>query len=113
VGSKGSTAREGLSLQKEKVRLYLIAREMDVDSKDLVDLCKSQGWDVKNQLSSIEPEQRDILVQLIKSGGKKAAAPAAPAAPPRPTIPAPPRAVRPLVAPKAPKPEPVPPWNWK
>ncbi|RLS84306.1 MAG: translation initiation factor IF-2 [Planctomycetota bacterium] len=97
-------------MQKEKVRLYLIAREIDVDSKDLVDLCKSQGWDVKNQLSSIEPEQRDILVQMIKAGGSRAAA-APPAAPVRPAIPTPPRPVRPLITPKPaapPKAEPEP-----
>ncbi len=89
-------------MQKEKVRLYLIARELDVDSKDLVDLCKSQGWDVKNQLSSIEPEQRDVLVLMVKKGGPKPAQASAPAAaPPRP--PAVPRAVRPLAPIRAPQ----------
>ncbi|MFM7541350.1 MAG: translation initiation factor IF-2 [Planctomycetota bacterium] len=72
-------------MQKEKVRLYLLAKELEIDCKELIDLCKGQGWDVKNQLSSIEPEQRDQLVQIIKRGGSKPAAAPAPAPePPRP-----------------------------
>lgn len=113
-------------MQKEKVRLYLLAKELELDCKELIDLCKGQGWDVKNQLSSIEPEQRDQLVQIIKRGGNKAPAPPAPVAdaPPRPapgaSIPLrppvlsrPPRPVapppRPQASPKAPAaPEPQP-----
>ena len=98
-------------MQKEKVRLYLLAKELEVDCKDLIDLCKGQGWDVKNQLSSIEPEQRDQLVQMVKKGGgRPAPAPSAdqnrgPAIPSAPTPLRPPALARPV--PPRPIPQPV------
>jgi translation initiation factor IF-2 len=71
----------GISLEeqrllKERVRVYALARELDVESKDLLDLCKQAGFDVKNQLSNLEPEQVATLKDLIKRGPKSA--PAAP-----------------------------------
>ena len=33
-----------------------------MESKDLLDMCKQHGIDVKNQLSSVEPEMRDEIV---------------------------------------------------
>lgn len=74
-------------MQKEKVRLYLLAKELNVDCKDLVDLCHRQGIDVKNQLSSIEPAQRDIIAGIISKGGLKAPVgkPAAMVPPPAPS----------------------------
>jgi translation initiation factor IF-2 len=56
------------SLQKEKVRVYVLARELDMESKDLLDLCRRAGMDVKNQLSSLDPEQKDQIVLLVKKG---------------------------------------------
>jgi translation initiation factor IF-2 len=55
-----------------------LARELDLESKSLLDLCRQHGIDVKNQLSNIEPEQRDQIVALVKrgSGGAAASAPA-------------------------------------
>jgi translation initiation factor IF-2 len=70
-------------LQKEKVRVYLLARELNVDTKELLDLCRQAGFDVKNQLSSLEPDQRDMVEQLIKKGGSVALA-SAPA--PKPVV---------------------------
>jgi translation initiation factor IF-2 len=67
-------------LQKEKVRVYVLARELGLDTKDLLDLCRQAGFDVKNQLSSLDPEQRDAVEQLVKHGGGVAVA-----APPTPT----------------------------
>jgi translation initiation factor IF-2 len=69
-------------LQKEKVRIYALARELDMESKDLLDLCRQNGIDVRNQLSSVEPEQRDQIVALVKRGGgvATAAPPKGPAA---------------------------------
>jgi translation initiation factor IF-2 len=55
-------------LVKEKVRVYQLARELNVDTKILLDLCKQAGFDVKNQLSNLEPEQRDSLEQMVKRG---------------------------------------------
>jgi translation initiation factor IF-2 len=70
-------------LQKERVRVYALARELDVESKDLLDLCKQAGFEVKNQLSNLEPEQVVMLKDLIKRGSKTA-----PAAPSKPVTPA-------------------------
>src|ERR1700738_338493 len=63
-------------LQKERVRVYALARELDVESKDLLDLCKQAGFDVKNQLSNLESEQVVALKELTTRGSKTA--PAAP-----------------------------------
>ncbi len=70
-------------MQREKVRVYSLARELNVESKDLLDLCHQAGIDVKNQLSSLDPEQRDLVEQMLKrggaGGGTAVAAPPAPA----------------------------------
>ena len=97
-------------MQREKVRVYALARELKIDSKDLLDLCKQAGFDVKNQLSSLEPEQRDQLEVMIKKGVHQT--PAAPAPAPKTVIPAmrpEGKAVPTLRAPKPPvKPSPTP-----
>src|ERR1700730_17893879 len=67
-------------LQREKVRIYALARELNIDSKDLVDLCKQAGIDVKNQLSSLDPEQRDAVELLVRRGGAAVAVAAPPKA---------------------------------
>ncbi len=64
-------------LQKEKVRVYALARDLNVESKDLLDLCKQAGMDVRNQLSSLDPEQVVLIEELVKRGAKTQAAPAA------------------------------------
>ncbi len=58
----------------EKIRIYVLARELGMESKDLVALCRQLGIDVKSQLSSIEPEERDRIVQSLqkKSGPESA-----------------------------------------
>src|SRR5205807_5050159 len=73
-------------LHKEKVRVYILARELDIDTKDLLELCKKAGYDVKNQLSSLDPDQQEVLEKIVKQG-PKTAAPAQPA-PARPVMPA-------------------------
>ncbi len=65
---------------QEKIRVYALARELNVESKDLLDLCRQAGIDVKNQLSSLDPHQRDQVEQLVKQGGGVAVA-----APPKAT----------------------------
>jgi translation initiation factor IF-2 len=78
-----------LRLQKEKVRVYALARELNIESKDLLDLCRQAGFDVKNQLSSLDPDQRDLVEQIVRRGGGVALAPppktAAPVIPTMPT----------------------------
>ncbi len=73
-------------MTKEKIRVYILARELNIDSKDLLALAQQAGFDVKNQLSSLEPEQRTVLEELIKKGAKSSAAPAKPAPAPLPGV---------------------------
>ncbi len=70
---------------QEKTRVYALARELNVESKDLLDLCRQAGIDVKNQLSSLDPDQRDtVLVLLKKSASGGTAVATSTAAPPKP-----------------------------
>jgi translation initiation factor IF-2 len=71
-------------LLKEKVRVYVLARELNIDSKDLLDLCRAAGIEVKNQLSSLEPEQTEQITKLVQKKGT-GSAPVAPPPPP-PTL---------------------------
>jgi translation initiation factor IF-2 len=102
-------------LQREKVRIYALAKELNVESKDLLDLCRQAGFDVKNQLSSLDPEQRDAVeVMIRKGGGVAVAAPPKPAISSIPTIPTPvpvlpSRTVRREAEPVKPAPAPAPP----
>ncbi len=66
-------AVEELHLQKDKIRVYVLARELNIETKELLELCKKAGLDVKNQLSSIDPEHKDMIVQLVKKGAHKPA----------------------------------------
>ncbi len=64
--------------QKEKMRVYALARELDVDSKDLLHYCKELGYNVKNQLSVLDQDQVDKLKERATQGPKgPAASPAA------------------------------------
>ncbi len=55
-------------MQKDKVRVYILARELDIESKDLLELCRQAGIDVKNQLSSLDPDQREAVEKLARRG---------------------------------------------
>jgi translation initiation factor IF-2 len=74
-------------LQKEKVRVFELARELDMESKDLMVLCRQNGIELKNQLSTVGPELRDQIVELVKRGpATPAAQQRGPAAPVIPTV---------------------------
>ncbi len=62
------STRGRFRLQNEKVRIYHLAHELDMESKALLDLCRKHGLDVKNQLSTLTPEQRDAIVALVRKG---------------------------------------------
>jgi translation initiation factor IF-2 len=50
-----------------KIRLFALAKELDIDSKDLIQLCNDAGLDVKaSPLASITPDERDRLVEHLK-----------------------------------------------
>jgi translation initiation factor IF-2 len=101
-------------LPQDKVRVYVLARELNLESKDLLDLCQQANIDVKNQLSSLDPEQRDLLVEMVRKGGSVKSAPSSPVKPPvvapPPPVQSPMRNLdrRPAV-PKPHEPPPVPP----
>src|SRR5262245_44036202 len=84
--SEVRVAEESRLQQKEKKRVYALARELDVDLKDILQYCKDLGYDVKNQLSSLDPDQCDTLVERVKRGNKPSGAVAAAPAAPRPVI---------------------------
>src|SRR5262249_10654341 len=70
---------EELRLQKEKCRVFELARELNKSSKELLDLCHEAGIDVKNQLSGLDRAQIEQIEQLVRRGGGGVAV----AAPPR------------------------------
>ena len=86
-------------MSKEKVRVYILAREFNMESKDLLELCRQAGIDVKNQLSSLDSDQREAVENLVrrKAGGGGSTATAVLDAPPKsapatPTVSVPPAA---------------------
>jgi len=63
-----------------KPRIFELAKELGMSSKDLLGLFGRLGLEAKNQLSVVEPKVADLLRAQLK--GAKAAAKAAPAAAP-------------------------------
>ncbi|HEV3118317.1 MAG TPA: translation initiation factor IF-2 N-terminal domain-containing protein, partial [Gemmataceae bacterium] len=80
---------------QDKIRIYALARELNVETKDLIDTCRQAGIDVKNQLSSLDPDQRDMVVKMLKGGGGTATATAV-ATPPRSAAPVIPQVMTPV-----------------
>jgi translation initiation factor IF-2 len=73
------------------VRIYALAKDLKVDSKELVDICTKAGVPGKGSaLASLTEEEVEKVQQFLKGGGTAKAKPvkAAPAAPQRPTEPA-------------------------
>ena len=69
----------------KKVRVFELAKDLDLASKDLVAIAQELGYaGIKNQLNTLEPEQVDALKDRVKKGPKGSAL----AAPARPVIPA-------------------------
>ena len=55
-------------MAQEKVRVYALAKMLNMESKALLDICQELGYDVKNQLSGLDPDQRDAIEQRVKRG---------------------------------------------
>ncbi|HTD32015.1 MAG TPA: translation initiation factor IF-2 N-terminal domain-containing protein, partial [Candidatus Elarobacter sp.] len=70
-----------------KPRIFELAKELGMSSKDLLGLFGRLGLEAKNQLSVVEPKVADLLRAQLK--GAKAAPKAAPAAKPAASTPAP------------------------
>ncbi|MDE2571854.1 MAG: translation initiation factor IF-2 N-terminal domain-containing protein, partial [bacterium] len=87
-----------------KLRIFELAKELQISSKDLMALFGKLGIDVKNHMSVVDDHIADLVrgVLLGKANLAAPAAPkaAAPAAPPRPVAQAP--APPPAAAPKKP-----------
>ena len=72
-----------------KVRIFELAKELGLSSKDLIGLFAKLGFEAKNQLSVVEPPIADLVRGVLLGGAKGAAksggtAVAAPPAPPAP-----------------------------
>jgi translation initiation factor IF-2 len=104
-----------------KVRIFELAKELNMSSKDLIALFGRLGLEAKNQLSVVEPKVADLLRAQLKSAAKpaakaapvakaaaKAAAPAAAVADAPVAVAEPPAAPPPAPVAARPEPEPVP-----
>jgi translation initiation factor IF-2 len=62
-----------LQQTKEKIRVYLLAKNLDIESKVILDHARDLGYDVKNQLSNLEPDQAEKIKDRILKGTKPTA----------------------------------------
>jgi translation initiation factor IF-2 len=56
-----------------KIKIFELAKELDVNNKDLVAVAKDLGLDVKSHLSSIDEEDAKKIKASMKKSGKKEA----------------------------------------
>ena len=52
----------------DKIKIYELAKKIDIASKDLVNKAKELGMEVSSHLSSISLEQAEKLEKSLKSG---------------------------------------------
>ena len=53
-----------------KIRIFALAKELNIDSKELIEACAKIGVVLKNSaLASISPEERDKVVEYLESNG--------------------------------------------
>jgi translation initiation factor IF-2 len=84
--SQTKETKEPKDAKGGKPRVYVLANELDLDTKTVLEFCKELGYgSIKNQLSALEPEQAEAVRERARKGGPRAAA--APAAPARPVVP--------------------------
>ncbi|AMV30120.1 hypothetical protein VT84_37350 [Gemmata sp. SH-PL17] len=89
-----TTSKDTKDAKEKKVRVFTLAKELNVESKLLLDYCKELGYaDITNQLSGLLPEQADALKERTKKGPK-----AGPGHPPAPAPGVPPKNVIPSIA---------------
>lgn len=86
-----TTSKDTKDTKEKKVRVFTLAKELNVESKLLLDYCKELGFaEITNQLSGLIPEQAESLKERSKKGPKPGAghAPApAPGATPKNIVP--------------------------
>jgi translation initiation factor IF-2 len=88
-------------LAQEKIRIYQLAAQLNVQTKDLLELCQRHGIDVRNQLSTLDPDLRDKVIELVKRGGS-APTSSQPKPPPPAKLPTEPRKITNLEPRRAP-----------
>ncbi|MBX3444207.1 MAG: translation initiation factor IF-2 [Planctomyces sp.] len=68
-----------------KIRIFALAKELGLDSKELIQHCNDAGLNVKSSpLASISPEERDMVLGLMK--GRQQPGGSAPEKPPEPLV---------------------------
>ena len=50
----------------EAIRVYRLAKDLDIDKRRLLEICRSLGIDVKNQLSKVTAEQCDAIKAYLE-----------------------------------------------
>jgi hypothetical protein len=53
----------------EKKRVYALARELGVESSDVIEACRRLGLEVKNQMTGLRQEECDAVVQQVRRVG--------------------------------------------
>ena len=92
------------------VRIYALAKELKLDSKELVDICTKAGFPGKGSaLASLTDEEAEKVKQFMKGGSPKGKS--ATAAPPMPQRPADPARTAKMPVIVTPKPAPTAPQN--
>lgn len=57
------------------IRIFALAKELGIESKELIEYCNQAGVKAKNSaLASISPEQRDVVINYIQQKGQTAPA---------------------------------------
>lgn len=60
----------------QKIRIFALAKELNMDSKDLIEACAKVGVILKNSaLASISPEEKDKVLDFLKQSSSGSAAP--------------------------------------
>ena len=57
-----------------KIRIFALAKDLGLDSKDLIQTCRDAGLDVKaSPLASISEDERDMILARLEEKGSSAA----------------------------------------
>jgi len=58
-----------------KIRIFALAKELGIDSKELIEACNNAGLSVKaSPLASISPDERDLVLSHLRSADKPSSA---------------------------------------
>ena len=57
--------------QDKGKRVYQLAKELGVESKELLDFCKELGYDIKNQLSALTGDQAAAVLGMSASSADR------------------------------------------